>query len=98
MAGLSEPKIDELIAEAELGEEARNFLKGNLGQWLIGCAEQEIQSAHEDLENVKPTEKEKIRELQNQAWRARSFSKWLVELVSRGENAIQSYKQQQQRD
>ena len=93
---MSNASLDELIAEAELGEEAKNFIQGDLGRFLLGCANQEIEAAHEALEDVKPSEKEKIRELQNAVWRARSFTKWLVELVSRGENAIQSYKQQKQ--
>lgn len=89
---------DELIAEAELGEEARNFLAGDLGKWMTGCAEQEVRSAQEALETADPNDEKVIRELQNKAWRGRRFSEWLTELVSRGESAMAAFKQQQHED
>ena len=89
---------DELIAEAELGEEARKFLAGDLGKWMIGCAEQEVQAAMEALETADPDNAKVIRDLQNKAWRGRRFSEWLAELVSRGEGAIAAFKQQQHQD
>jgi hypothetical protein len=89
---------DELIAEAELGDEARKFLDGDLGKWLVGCAEQEVQAAQEALETADPNNEKAIRDLQNKAWRGRRFKEWLAELVSRGEGAIAAFKQQQHED
>jgi len=88
--------IDELIAHAELGEEAKNFLQGNLGKYLMGCADQELEQARIDFEGVDPNDPQAIREIQNRAWRAKKFGEWLVELVSNGENAKQVFLQQQQ--
>lgn len=87
---------DELVVEALLGEEADKFLKGDLGRYLIGCAEQEIQEALLALETADPGEAKDIQKLQNRVWRARSFSDWLKELVIRGDNALKVYKQQQE--
>lgn len=91
-------ELDALIAEAELGEEAKGFLEGNLGRFLLGCAEQEVKAAQEALEEVDANNAKAISELQNKAWRARKFEEWLKELVSKGENAIAAYKQQKQED
>ena len=85
---------DELIAEAELGEEARRFLESDLGKCLLGMAQQEIALAQEALERVDPSKTEEVRKLQNQAQLGRQFEKWLAELVDRGDAAIKVFKQQ----
>ena len=85
---------DELIAEAELGEEARHFLESDLGKCLLGMAQQEIALAQEALERVDPANAEAVRKLQNQAQLGRQFEKWLLELVDRGDTAIKVFKQQ----
>ena len=87
---------DELIAQAELGEEARKFLESDLGKVLLGLAQQQVDAALDDLGKVSPTDVEKIRDLQSQVKVGRWFGQWLKELLSDGENAIQTY--QQQRD
>ena len=35
----------ELYAEGIMGRDAEDFIQGDLGQYLIGCAEQEIKTA-----------------------------------------------------
>lgn len=89
--------LDTLIAESELGEEARNFLASDLGKCLIGLAQQELMEAQEKLERVDPDNKSEINKLQMQAWRGRSFENWLKGLVADGENAIQVFQQHQQK-
>ena len=84
---------EELIAEAEIGEEARKFLESDLGKTLLGMAQQEILVAQEELETVDPANTEKIRHLQNQAKIARNFESWLTELITKGENAIVLWRQ-----
>lgn len=85
---------DELIAEAEIGEEARKFLESDLGKVLVGFAEQEILSAQVGLEKVSPHNISAIQGFQLQARFGRSFKDWLAELVSRGNAAMEAYKQQ----
>ena len=87
---------DELAAEAILGDEARRFLDGDLGKYMRGVAEQEIQEAILELEDADPEDKKKIREIQNKIWRARNFTGWLNELVQRGEEALRAFQQQKQ--
>jgi hypothetical protein len=83
-----------LIAEAEIGDEARKFVESELGKTLLGMAHQEILMAQEALEKIDPSEIEKIRELQNQAKIARHFEQWLGELITKGANAIAIWRQQ----
>ena len=84
---------DELNAEAEIGEKAREFLESELGKMLLGMAEQDVLLAQEALETVDPTETEKIRDLQNQAKGGRNFQSWLAELITRGDNALIVWRQ-----
>ena len=87
---------DALIAEAELGEEARKFMESDLGKVLLGLARQETGLAQIALETVDPNEKSKIVQLQNQAWLGRKFEEWLLDLVDKGESAMNVFRQQQE--
>jgi hypothetical protein len=87
---------EELIAEAELGEEARQFLDGNLGKYLIGLAEQEVWMAQKALGTVDPRDATAIMDLQNHIKVATWFQKWLEDLVDKGDSALEAFKQQQQ--
>ena len=87
-------ETDELIAAAELGEEAKKFLESDLGRMLIGLADQEAALALEALAITSPSETAKITELQNQVKVSRWVTQWLTELVSDGEQSIQVFKQQ----
>lgn len=90
--------LDELIATAELGDEAKRFLESDLGKVMLGLAQQEVELAQEDLEEVEPTDTAEIRKLQNQAKVGRWFEKWLRELLADGEAALSAFKQQQHQD
>ena len=87
---------DALSAEAILGDEAKRFLEGDLGRYMRGVADQEVEKAILELEEVDPGDAKKVREIQNRIWRARNFPAWLVELVQRGEEALRVYQQQKQ--
>lgn len=85
----------ELIAAAELGEEARKFLESDLCRCILGMAAQQIAAAQEALENVDPSDTKKIIALQNEAKLGRQFEDWLRELVSEGDNAIAVFRDTQ---
>ena len=87
---------EELIAEAEIGEEARAFLQSELGRCLVGMAQQDAEEAREALATVDPTDIPNIRRLQNQALLGRRFEQYLAELVQRGNNALAIFKQQRE--
>ena len=87
---------DELIAAAELGEEARNFLKSDLGRLILGFAQQETDMAKEKLLTVDPQDTDAIRGLQRQADFAAKFEQWLLGIIQDGEQSMAAFKQQQQ--
>ena len=83
---------DELIAEAELGEEARSFLESDLGKCILGMAKQEVALAQEALETVSPLDSESIMELQQRAKLYRNFEQWLNELLDKGQTALEVFR------
>ena len=86
--------VDELIAEAEIGDEAKHFLESDLGKCLIGMAQQDALTAQEQLVEVDPLDSKAIIELQNKAKLAQMFEDYIKELFARGENALQVFIQQ----
>lgn len=87
--------LDTLIAEAELGEEARKFKESDLYRCLIGIADQEVRLAQVALSKVDPTDVEAIRRLQNEVWRGEAFAQWIDELIARGTEALNQWRQEQ---
>lgn len=83
-----------LVAEAELGEEARKFLESDLYRFMVGAAGQEADSALQALAEIDPRKTDEIQDLQYAIRRAGQFEAWLRELVSKGDNAIATYQQQ----
>ena len=79
----------EIIAEAMLGKDAEEFIQSDIGRYLVGCADQEIEEAVTLLKTVAPWRMRRIRELQNRIYRAESFKTWMYELVIKGRQALQ---------
>ena len=84
--------LGELIAEAEIGNEARKFMETDLGRCIIGMAKQDAAVAEKALSKVSPKEEDKIRELQNKVWLGEKFEEYVVELFNRGEAALEVYR------
>ena len=91
-----DPEARLLIADADLGKDVEEFLQTQLGQTLVGLAHQEYTEALLKLETVAWWRKTRIRELQNQAWRSRSFLLWLRSLLIQGKAAIHMMEEQEQ--
>ena len=79
----------ELFAEAIMGRDAEDFIQSDIGQYLIGCAEQEAHEAMDQLKRIFPWRRTKIIELQNKIWRAESIQSWLAEIIIKGKQATQ---------
>lgn len=82
-----DPDSRTLFAEATLGRDATDFLKSELGRYMVGCAQQEYSDAMQKLKVTAPWRRRRINELQNQIWRAESFVTWLRDLVLQGKAA-----------
>jgi hypothetical protein len=75
------------MAQAILGRDAQDFLASELGRYLLGCCDQEKADALEQLARVSPWRRNRIRQLQNEVWRAESVKSWLAELIVSGNQA-----------
>ena len=87
---------DTLIAQAELGEEAKNFLASDLGKVIIGACKQDAQIALEKLSRVNPSNTESVRALQNEVLLNQMFEAHLLQILQDGEQAIAIWKQNQE--
>lgn len=90
--------MSDLIAQAVIGDEAKKFMEGELGQKIIAIVEEEIVERQLALETVNHTDQAAILKLQNEIWRARQLPSYLTSLLTKGEEAIKAYKQQQSND
>ena len=90
-------ELDELSAEAEIGDAAKVFMESELGRTILGIAEQEAETARLGLETVDPENKKEITKLQNQAALGRMFKQWLVELFDKGNVALEIYRHDQRK-
>ena len=82
-----DPTTRTLIAEVDLGVQAREFMHSDLGRHLVGCLNQEAWDAQRELNKVAFWRIHKVKELQNRVWRAEFMLSWLRELILSGKSA-----------
>lgn len=68
-------------AEIRFGAEAEQFLKGNIGRYLLARSKEEIDEAVAGLKKVNPIDAVAIRELQNIIQRNEGVESWLGEII-----------------
>ena len=82
-----DPTTRTLVAEVDLGNQARDFMRSELGRHLVGCLNQEMMLAQDELNKVLFWRIFKVKELQNQIWRAQFMLNWLRDLILSGKSA-----------
>lgn len=82
-----DPDSRGLFAEAALGRDAAEFFRSPIGRYLVGCAQQEHVDALNKLKTVAWWRTRRIKQLQNEAWRAEQFMVWLRDLIVQGKAA-----------
>ena len=82
-----DPESRTFFSEAALGRDAVEFFSSDLGRYMVGCAQQEYQEAMAKMKSIQPWRFIRIRELQNEAWRAEKFIVWLRDLIIKGKAA-----------
>lgn len=87
---MADPADQVLLAEAVLGKDAEEFLKSDIGRYMVGRAEQEESEALDALAEVSFWRWRRVMQLQNRVWRARALKGWLEELVVIGRQAMQT--------
>lgn len=82
-----DPTTRTLVAEADLGNQAKEFIASDLGRHLVGCLHQEILLAQGEYERVAFWRWRRIIQLQNRIWRAKFMLGWLRDLIVAGKAA-----------
>jgi len=82
-----DPTTRTLVAEVDLGQQAKEFLASDLGRHLVGCLHQEVILSQEALARVLPWRRRRIQELQNRIWRAQFMLSWLRDLLVSSKSA-----------
>lgn len=85
-----DPHTRTLVAEADLANEAVEWLRSPVGRYIVGCAHQEIADAQQALAATAAWRRRRIQELQNRIWRAQNLLSWLRELVLAGHQATRT--------
>lgn len=80
-----------LMGQVALGQEARQFLAGNLSTYICERAEQKTIEAQNALSTVDPTDTKEIIRLQTEIARFAHFTRCLQEMVTAGDSAYQAY-------
>jgi hypothetical protein len=86
---------EDLKAEAIIGEEAESFFKTQLGETILGLAEQDLKLAAIAFAEADITDPKQVAKVQQDIRVAIGLESYLKELVHRGHEAFQAYKQQQ---
>ena len=82
-----DPEARAHFAEAALGKDAEELVGSDIGQYLVGVAQQEVREAYEELKKVSPWRVLKVQELQNRIWKAETFVTELRALILNGRTA-----------
>lgn len=79
----------DLINRIELGLDVEAFMASRVGRYVQKRANDEIEAARDELENLPPAATEAIQAAQNKAKVARAVLDWMGEAVTDGEGAAE---------
>jgi len=85
---------DELLADFELGEEAKRFLNTELGKYIDGCSQQDVDNAKDlllELDSYSFTDLQSLQNainaIQNKAKTAQDIRIYIAEAITNGQMA-----------
>ena len=81
------------IAEAQFGIEVEHFRASDVGRFILGRADSEIEFARDELEKVDPNDARAVQAVQNRVAVARLITGWLDEAVRNGRIAESQLRQ-----
>ena len=82
-------EIEVLVDVAVLGKQVDDFLRSDVGDYLIKHIDSEILSGYNLLKSAKFSDAEAIREAQNMVWRAEHMKEWLNNAIMAGLRATE---------
>lgn len=74
----------ELLDRAQFGKQVELFWSSRVGEYLRARLQEVYTAAIQELKTVDPTDTKRIRELQNDIFKAESFELWLSQAVTDG--------------
>lgn len=81
---MSDQHLNELQKKISLGMDAEAFMRSDLGQYLLGRAEEEAISAINELKSIDAIQADRIRALQSIITRSENFEIWIREAFDVG--------------
>lgn len=78
-----------LYAEAILGKDVEEWLKSDVGRYMLAGFEEYENEALEELSSVSPWRRRKILQLQERIAMARKFKSLAAEMIHTGRQALQ---------
>ena len=76
-----------LIAQVDIGDQAKRFFESDLGRFLTGRSMQDTEEAVAELKYANPQDGDKIAELQMRIQVSEAALKWLAAAIVEGEQA-----------
>lgn len=86
-------ELQTIMAEMDMGEEARRFLSSSIGRYVLGRAQQDAEAAMAELKTVDPADAAKIAALQGKIARAEMLGQYLAELIAGADQAQQIWEE-----
>jgi len=78
-----------LMAQVILGDEAEKFMKSDLGRYIKGRIDQDIQELKDKLVEIDPEDINNIRKIQNEIRLRNLVLNYFKELIIEGQQALQ---------
>jgi hypothetical protein len=91
MSEQEDRELQQIRNQIAFGLDCKVFMESPIGRYLTKRANDEIESAMQELRHADPDSSKTIRDLQNKAYRAESFLQWMGEAVTEGENAERTF-------
>jgi len=85
---------DPKVRWAVLGRQAEDFLKSDVGDYLLKQARIEETDALEALRTVSPWRRRRIQQLQNKAKVAGDVQAWLADMITAGHAAMEQIREE----
>lgn len=79
----------ELLDRAQFGKQVELFWSSRVGEYLRTRLHEVYTAAIQELKTVDPTDTKRIRELQNDIFKAESFEQWLSQAVMDGLKSLE---------
>ena len=82
-------EIEVMVNAAVLGKQVDDFLRSDVGAYLVECIDKEAEEGYDLLKTVSFSNSDAVREAQNRVWRAESLKDFIRSAVMAGLRATE---------